>query len=69
MVAEPMHTDALSSAFQPLLFRDGVLCMPCLFTAGHAGLGHVHLILAAGAAVALLDGGSRRDTRGLPNFL
>jgi hypothetical protein len=53
MVPEPMHTDALSSAFQPLLFRDGVLCMPCLFTAGHAGLGEVHLILA-GAAVALL---------------
>jgi len=27
------------------------------------------LILAAGAAVALLDGGSRRDTRGLPNSM
>lgn len=39
---------------RPLPFRDGVLCMPCLFRAGHAGLVQVHLMLA-GAAVALLE--------------
>jgi hypothetical protein len=41
----------------PLLLFKGVLCMMCLFMAGHAGLGEVHLGPTGGA------GGGSNGTR------
>jgi hypothetical protein len=63
MMPKPMQLFNPSTTFQPfsfsmpLLLFKGVLCMMCLFMAGHAGLGEVHLGPTGGA------GGGSNGTR------